>query len=92
MIKLLLCLLATMATAACLMQLRQQRLELSHQTSQLHNAIESRQARLWNQQLQIASLTAPPALRAAVGKQELQLSPLAPIGTPLTNWIDTASN
>src|SRR5882757_8722571 len=79
MVKLLLCLFATMATAACLMQLRQQRLELSHQTSQLHNAIEARQARLWNQQLQIAKVTAPPAVKSAISKQELQLSPLAPI-------------
>ena len=72
MIKLLLCLLATMATAVCLMQLRQQRLELNHETSELHNAIQSRQARLWNQQLQIANVTAPPAVKAAIGKEELR--------------------
>jgi hypothetical protein len=78
-----------MATAACLMQLHQQRLELSHQTSELHNAIESRQARLWNQQLKIADVTAPPAVRAAIGKQQLQLSPLAPVGTASTTWLDT---
>jgi cell division protein FtsL len=88
MIKLLICLLATMATAACLMQLHQQRLELSHETSELHNAIESRQARLWNQQLQIANITAPPAVKAAIGKENLQLTPLAPVGTSTTAWID----
>ncbi len=78
MIKLLLCLLASMAVAVCLMQLRQQRLELNHQTSQLHNQIESRQARLWNQQIQIAKVTAPPALHETIGKQDLRLTPLAP--------------
>ena len=91
MIKLLLCLLATMATAICLMQLRQQRLELNHETSQLHNAIESRQARLWNQQLKIADLTTPPAVKTAVKKQDLRLTPLAPVGIAPSTWIDTAA-
>jgi hypothetical protein len=92
MIKLLICLLATTATAACLMQLHQQRLELNHETSQLHNAIESRQARLWNQQLQIAKVTAPPAVKAAIIKEELRLTPLSPIGTSATSWLDTGKN
>jgi hypothetical protein len=77
-----------MATAACLMQLHQQRLELNHETSQLHNAIESRQAQLWNQQLQIASVTAPPAVKAAITRQDLRLTPLAPVGTASATWID----
>jgi cell division protein FtsL len=92
MIKLLLCLLASLATAACLMQLRQQRLELNHQTSLLHNQIESRQARLWNQQLQIAKVTAPPALHDTIGKDQLHLKQLAPIGTAPTAWINSATH
>ena len=92
MIKLLLCLLVSMATAICLMQLRQQRLELNHQTSLLHNQIESRQARLWNQQLQIAKVTAPPALHDTIWKNELHLTPLAPIGAAPTAWINFASH
>jgi cell division protein FtsL len=92
MIKLLICLLATMATAACLMQLHQQRLELNHETSQLHNAIESRQARLWNQQLQIAKVTAPPAVKSVITREELRLTPLSPIGTATTSWLDSGKN
>jgi len=92
MLKLLICLLATMATAAALMQLHQQHLELNHQTSQLHNAIESRQARLWNQQLQIARVTAPPAVKAAIIKQQLRLTPLSPIGSSATSWVDTGKD
>jgi cell division protein FtsL len=88
MIKLLLCLTVFMTTAVCLIQLRQQRLELSHQTSQLHNQIEARQARLWSQQLQIAAITAPPALKSSIARQDLKLSPLAPIGSTPTSWID----
>jgi cell division protein FtsL len=89
MLKLLICLISSMAVAVCLVQLRQQRLELNHQTSQLHNEIESRQARLWNQQLQIANVTAPPALQAALDKQDLKLTNLAPIDTAPVSWIDS---
>ena len=89
MIKLLLCLAVSMLTAVCLMQLRQQRLELNHQTSLLHNQIEARQARLWNQQLQIAKLTAPPALHDSIDKHDLKLTPLAPVGTVQTAWVDS---
>lgn len=89
MLKLLICLITSMAVAVCLVQLRQQRLELNHQTAQLHNEIESRQARLWNQQLQIANVTAPPALQASIGKQELKLENLAPVGTAPAAWVDS---
>ena len=78
MLKLLLCLLVSVLTGACLMQLRQQRLELNHQTSLLHNQIESQHAKMWNQQLQIARVTAPPALRESIGKQDVRLAPLTP--------------
>ncbi len=89
MLKLLLSLAVAVATAACLMQLRQQRLELNHQTAQLHNQIQATHARLWNQQLQIAKITAPPALHDTIGKHDLHLTPLAPIGS--TAALDTAA-
>jgi cell division protein FtsL len=91
MLKLLICLITSMAVAVCLVQLRQQRLELNHQTSELHNQIESRQAKLWNEQLQIAKITAPPALQASIGQQDLKLTNLAPIGTAPTAWVDSPS-
>jgi cell division protein FtsL len=89
MLKLLICLLASVATAVCLVQLRQQRLELNHQCNQLHNAIESRQSRLWNQQLQIATDTTPDRIRQRIEAQHLQLQALAPKGTAATNWVDS---
>lgn len=91
MIKLLLCLGTSMLIAICLMQLRQQRLELNHQTSELHNQIEARQGRLWNQQLQIAELTTPPAIKSDIGKQDLQLTPLAPTGEMPSALADTTA-
>jgi cell division protein FtsL len=92
MLKILICLITSMAIAVCLVQLRQQRLELSHQTSLLHNQIESRQARLWNQQLQIANATAPTALQASIGKQDLKLTQLVPTEQAPTGWIDNPRN
>ncbi len=91
MIKLLLCLLVFVATAVCLVQLRQQRLELNHECNQLHDTIESRQSRLWNQQLQIAAATTPQKIARQVENQHLRLEPLAPRGESATNWIDSVA-
>jgi cell division protein FtsL len=88
MIKLLLCLLVFVATAVCLVQLRQQRLELNHECNQLHNTIEARQSRLWNQQLQIAAATTPDKLARQIDIHHLHLEPLAPRGTLPTSWLD----
>ena len=71
MLKLLLCLTTGMLIAVCLLQLRQQRLELNYEANKLHNTIESRQAKLWNQQLQIAVYTAPNAIQKTVGDHDL---------------------
>jgi len=75
MLKLLLCLAVAMATAIALLQLRQQHMELSHQANALHDQIESKQAHLWNQQLQIAVYTAPNAIATTVGDHGLTLQP-----------------
>jgi cell division protein FtsL len=87
MLKLLLCLATGLLIAVCLLQMRQQRLELNHQTNQLHNAIAAQQARLWNQQLQIAVYTAPNAIEKTVGNRNLHLAPQNPVGLGPSNWI-----
>ena len=88
MLKLLLCLLVGMATAVCLLQLRQQRLELNHQANTLHDQIEATQAKLWNEQLQIAVYTAPNAIEKTVGDHDLNLVPVATAGVGPGGWID----
>src|SRR5438874_2354120 len=88
MLKLLLCLVTGMLIGVCLLQLRQQRLELSHEANRLHNQIESRQSKLWNQQLQIAVYTAPNAIQKTVGDHDLKLAPQSPTGTATPNWLD----
>jgi len=62
MVKLLICTLSAAALAACVLQLRQQRLQINYQTAELHDQIREQQARLWNQQLQIANT--PPRTRS----------------------------
>ncbi|MDP9174992.1 MAG: hypothetical protein M3O30_14190 [Planctomycetota bacterium] len=86
MLKLLLCLICSVATAAVLLQLREQRLNLTYQANKLHNQIEATQAKLWNQQLNIAICTAPNAIAATAKSQDLKLSvPNSPAGKH--SWI-----
>jgi cell division protein FtsL len=88
MLKLVLCLLCSVLLAVLMLHLRQQRLELNHQANKLHNQIEAQQARLWNQQLQIAVYTAPNAISQTVGAHELNLVPQSPLPAGASNWID----
>src|SRR3954466_8916981 len=91
MVKMLICLLSAMGLAVMTLQLRQQRLELNYKISQLHRQIESHQARLWNQQLQIAVYTAPNAIQQTVSNHDLRLVPRAPMPRGATasagSWI-----
>jgi cell division protein FtsL len=92
MIKLLLCLVTGLVIAVCLLQMRQQRLELNHQANQLHSAIEAQQAKLWSQQLQVAIYTAPNSIQKTVGDHNLQLAPQNPNGVGPSNWINSQSD
>ena len=93
MLKLLLCLVSALLIAVLMLHLRQQRLELNHQANLLHNQIEAQQARLWNQQLQIAVYTAPNAITKTVGDHSLKLVPQSPPragrAVNAVNWLDT---
>lgn len=89
MIKLLLCLVSCLLLAAVMLQLRQQRLELNYQANHLHSQIEDRQAKLWNQQLQIAVYTAPNAIARTVQNHDLRLVPSKPLPAGAVHWIDT---
>lgn len=91
MLKLLLTLTAFALIAAAMLQLRQQKREIGYQINQLHGQIESRQAKLWNQQLQIAIYTAPNAITRTVGEQDLKL--VAPTPLPVGGrWIDDSAS
>jgi hypothetical protein len=90
MVKLLLCLFSIMTLAIVMLQLRQQRLELSHQNNVLHNRIENHQAQLWSQQLQIGIATAPNAIKQTVG-QNLKMVPRSPLPAGTAHWMDARS-
>jgi cell division protein FtsL len=92
MLKLTLCLVAAVLLAVLLLQLRQQRLELDHQANLLHNQIESQQAKLWSQQLQIAVYTAPNAISKTVGERDLKLVPQSPTHVGPSNWMDVGGD
>ncbi len=78
MVKLLVCLVCAAVLAAGMLQLRQQRRELAYQCSRLHSQIVELQIELWNQQLEIATATAPDAIEQTVGRYNLSLVPSNP--------------
>jgi len=78
MIKILICIAGGVALSACVLQLRQQRLELGYQNAEIHQQIRSHQSRLWDQQLQIATFTAPNAIANTVNAHDLKMVPRQP--------------
>ena len=88
MIKLLICLFSGALIAVGLLQLRQQHLQLGFQCNDLHRQIRGHQAKLWNQQLEIAVYTAPNAITQTVANHNLELVPEAPPVVGRQNWID----
>jgi cell division protein FtsL len=92
MLKILLCIATSMFLAVLILQLRQQKLELNHQVNQLHNSIEAQQAKLWNQQLQIAVVTAPNAIAQTVHTHDLKMVPRSPLPAQMANWIEQGEN
>jgi cell division protein FtsL len=92
MLKLLLCLVSGLAISIAVLQLRQQRLELNYQANRLHGEIEKHQAKLWDQQLQIAVYTAPNAISRTVGQQKLEMVPQNPLPARKASWIDANGN
>lgn len=90
MIKLLISVFAAATLALLILQLRQQRLELGYQSAQLHDQIRSQQARLWNQQMQIAVYTAPNAIAQTVKGHHLEMVPQTPLAGRGANWVEAA--
>jgi cell division protein FtsL len=87
MVKLLLCLCSGTILALAMVQLRQQRLELAHQQTELHDKIRNQQSRLWNQQLQIAVCTGPAAVTQTVNTHHFKMVSESNTPVPRT-WTD----
>jgi len=91
MIKLLLCLACGMVMAMVMLQLRQQELELRHQAAELQIKIQNHQAKLWQQQLEIAVYTAPNAVTKIVQEQDLKLVPEARLPIAAGDWVGSVA-
>jgi cell division protein FtsL len=91
MVKLLLCLCSGTILALAMLQLRQQRLELEHQQTELHDQIKNQQARLWNQQLQIAVGTGPDAVTQTVNTHHFKMvsESNSPVPRSWTDQVET---
>ncbi|HEY1685560.1 MAG TPA: hypothetical protein VGG19_12410 [Tepidisphaeraceae bacterium] len=96
MIKIAIGLVSALVLGLVLLQLRAQNLDLSHDCDRLHNQIESQQAKLWNQQLQIATMTGPSAVEKTIADQDLKLVPRATTqpsnATPPADGSDSEMN
>jgi cell division protein FtsL len=73
MLKIVLLIVVAAIIAFLLLEIRQQRIEYNYQTNTLYDQIEQCQAKLWNQQLQIAMYTAPNAIAKTVDQKALHL-------------------
>jgi cell division protein FtsL len=80
-----------MVMAVVMLQLRQQELELRHQAADLQLKIQNHQAKLWQQQLEIAVYTAPNAVTRIVQEQNLKLVPQASLPLPAADWVGSSS-
>ena len=92
MIKLFLTLFCFALIAAAMLQLREQKRELGYEINQLHTQIESRQSKLWNQQLQIAAATAPRVLKQTIAQHHLPLATDPRIPSPAGNWTNSPTD
>jgi len=68
MYKLALCILFMLGGGAVMLALRHQELEINHRIVALQSRIQSRQARLWNQHVQIGIVTSPEAVRRSISE------------------------
>jgi len=89
MIKLIVCILSLFALGMLTLQLRQERLDLNHQCIDLHNQIEGQQAKLWNQQLDVALWTAPNTIAKTVSNHGLKMIPQTPQMPGTASWIQS---
>jgi hypothetical protein len=92
MLKMLICLASGVVLGGLTLQLRQQRMELGHDTSQLNDRINAQQAKLWSQQLQIAVYTAPNAIQQTVKSHDLNMVSQSPVRSKNANWIEPTAN
>ncbi len=74
--KLMVLIIAGTATAAALLWLRQQRVELAHEITTAHQQIDATRQATWDLQVKVAAFVEPNSLNQALARAELDLEPL----------------
>ncbi|HQY89697.1 MAG TPA: hypothetical protein PK402_13675 [Tepidisphaeraceae bacterium] len=72
-----------LAIAAGLLRLRHERLVVKHQMAELHKDLQSKQAKLWRQQIDIATYASPQVVEQLAREQRQSLQ--ASVTNDLTN-------
>lgn len=73
--KLLTALVIAMVIGACIFNLRQQRLELMHEVTDLHRQMNRDRQATWDTQVRIAERTQPEVLRKALVRAGMEMEP-----------------
>ena len=73
--KLLTALVFAVVIGACVFNLRQQRLELMHEVTDLHRQMNNDRQATWDTQVRIAERTQPEVLREALVRAGMEMEP-----------------
>ena len=73
--KLLTALVIAVVIGACIFNLRQQRLELMHEVTDLHRQMNRDRQATWDTQVRIAERTQPEVLREALVRAGMEMEP-----------------
>jgi cell division protein FtsL len=73
--KLVITLVAAVAVAGAVLELRHSRLRLMHEMAQRHTELDRVRRETWDLQVRVADRTDPTAIRAATQRQQLVLEP-----------------
>lgn len=91
MLKIVLCLTCALIVGTAMLQMRQQQLELKHQAATLQQKIEKQQSKLWNQQVLIAMMTAPSAIKETIG-DDLDLVSSSDLPEEAADWMSGSAD
>ncbi len=83
--KLLTALVCVVVIGAAVFNLRQQRLELMHEVTDLHRQMNRDRQTTWDTQVRIAEQTQPEVLRDALVRSGLEMEPVAAPGMIIEN-------
>ena len=76
--RLLVAIICAAAIGLGLLALRQQRLEMMHEMTQLHGQMDDIRTDIWKKQVQISEKTDPQSLKEANQRANLTLEPVVP--------------